>query len=181
MKYINQWSSTYLQPSGPGCRWTRRLSHRSGTAPVRNEDWNQLGCHRWSCIADQNGPDDLWLLILLLLCCFCALSSSAFLEIIMWKNRRRIPNSSCCCSCCTSQKPSHGDISETKHGIIDPLVPKRPEKIKKLNLGTFWLFGFLCDWATERPKGVKDEVKQAQRAATTNSGSRGAPRLLLNA
>ena len=27
-----------------------------------------------------------------------------------------------------SQKPSHGDISGTKCGIIDPLVSKRPEK-----------------------------------------------------
>ena len=26
-------------------------------------------------------------------------------------------------------KPSHGDISVTKRGIIDPLVSKRPEKI----------------------------------------------------
>ena len=39
----------------------------------------------------------------------------------------RIPNSSFCC-CCTSQKPSHGDISGTESGIIDPLVSKRPEK-----------------------------------------------------
>ena len=28
-----------------------------------------------------------------------------------------------------SQKPSHGDISGTKRGIIDPLVSKQPEKI----------------------------------------------------
>ena len=30
-----------------------------------------------------------------------------------------------------SQKPSHGDISETKRGIIKPLMSKRPEKIIK--------------------------------------------------
>ena len=29
---------------------------------------------------------------------------------------------------CPSQKPSHGDISGTKRGIIDPLVSKRSEK-----------------------------------------------------
>ena len=34
----------------------------------------------------------------------------------------RIPN-----SCCSSQKASHGNISGTKGGIIDPLVSKRPE------------------------------------------------------
>ena len=28
---------------------------------------------------------------------------------------------------CPSQKPSHGDISGTKRGIIDPLVTKRPK------------------------------------------------------
>ena len=43
----------------------------------------------------------------------------------------RMPNSSYYCS--SSQKPSHGDISGTKRGIIDPLVSKRPKKfwIKK--------------------------------------------------
>ena len=41
----------------------------------------------------------------------------------------RIPNS----SSCTSQKASHPDISETKSGIIDPLVSKRPEKFRILN------------------------------------------------
>ena len=30
-----------------------------------------------------------------------------------------------------SQKPSHGNISVTKRGIIDPLVSKRPEKVQK--------------------------------------------------
>ena len=29
----------------------------------------------------------------------------------------------------TSQKASSGDFSGTKHGIINPLVSKRPEKI----------------------------------------------------
>ena len=45
----------------------------------------------------------------------------------------RILNSSCCCSCCTCtlQKPSHGKISETKRGIIDQLVSKRPKKLYK--------------------------------------------------
>ena len=38
----------------------------------------------------------------------------------------RIHNS-CCCCCCSSQKASHGDISGTKRGIIDPLVTKRPK------------------------------------------------------
>jgi len=37
----------------------------------------------------------------------------------------------------SSQKPSHGDISVTERGIIDPLVSKRPkkssyQKIKKI-------------------------------------------------
>ena len=32
-----------------------------------------------------------------------------------------------------SQKPSHGDISRTKRGIIAPLVSKRPEEEKKKN------------------------------------------------
>ena len=42
----------------------------------------------------------------------------------------RIPNSSSYCYYYSlSQKPSHGDISGTKRGIIDPLVSKRPEKI----------------------------------------------------
>ena len=40
-----------------------------------------------------------------------------------------IPNSySFCCCYCSSQKASHGDISGTKRGIIDPLGSKRPEK-----------------------------------------------------
>ena len=38
----------------------------------------------------------------------------------------RIPISS---SPCMSQKPSHGNISGTKPGFIDPLVSKQPEKI----------------------------------------------------
>ena len=38
-----------------------------------------------------------------------------------------VPLSSCTCM---SQKPSHGDISGTKRGIIDLLVSKRPEKSK---------------------------------------------------
>ena len=47
------------------------------------------------------------------------------------------------------------------------------------------VFVFLCDfsaWVTrpESPKGVKDEVKQAQRAANLKSGPRGAPRLLVD-
>ena len=33
---------------------------------------------------------------------------------------------------CTPQKPSHGAISGTKSGIMDPLVSKH---------GTFWIFG----------------------------------------
>ena len=35
-----------------------------------------------------------------------------------------------------SQKPSSADISETKSGIIDPLVSKRPEKLTEKNSKT---------------------------------------------
>ena len=38
----------------------------------------------------------------------------------------RIPNSSS--PPAPSQKPSHGNISVTKRGIIDPLMSKQPEK-----------------------------------------------------
>ena len=48
----------------------------------------------------------------------------------------RMPNSS---YCCLSQKRSHGDISGTKRGIIDPLVSKRPEKILNKKLQDFFL------------------------------------------
>ena len=44
----------------------------------------------------------------------------------------RIPNSYCSCFYyCSSQKASSGDISETKRGIIDPLVSKQPGKNSK--------------------------------------------------
>ena len=53
----------------------------------------------------------------------------------------------------TSQKPPSADISETKSGIIDPLVSKQQEEEKSINNN--WrrknqdkrneIFGFLCD------------------------------------
>ena len=59
---------------------------------------------------------------------FCATSSS-LLQIPLYPTTR-IPNSSCCCCCCSSQKPSHGNISVTKHGIIQGVFFdwSRPEK-----------------------------------------------------
>ena len=62
----------------------------------------------------------------------------------------RIPNSS---SCCTLQKLSHDDISRAQE----------PSMVSNA-LSNHCTFA----WVTrpERPKDVKDEVKQAQRAAT---------------
>ena len=81
---------TYLQPSGPGCRWTRRLSRRSGTGPARNEYWNQFGRPPFSCIADQNGSDDWWLSILLLLCCLLLFRLLLFSKLKCEKEKEKV-------------------------------------------------------------------------------------------
>ena len=60
----------------------------------------------------------------------CHHRSCSWFKQQLWKNTCSILSlasrswSCCCCSCCCS---SHGDISGTKCGIIDPLVSKRPE------------------------------------------------------
>ena len=45
--------------------------------------------------------------------------------LMVYHPTNRIPNS---CTAAASQKASHGDISGTKRGIIDPLVSKLQEK-----------------------------------------------------
>ena len=88
------------------------------------------------------------------------------------------------------QKPSSADISETESGIIDPLVSKQQEekninnnwrrkiKTKEITLLDLFaiVFGYLLTHYPiiaplrgshgQRPKGVKDIFKQAQRVAT---------------
>ena len=46
-----------------------------------------------------------------------------------------------------SQKASHGDISGTECGIIDPLVSKRPEK--------FWIRKFKTKYIFLKKKKIK--------------------------
>ena len=93
-----------------------------------------------------------------------------------------------------SQKPSSANISETESGILDPLVSKQMDFFLSKLTKNYLVFRFLCDflvfsnalshhctvaWVTrpERPKGVRDEVKQAWRATSQKSGPNGAPRL----
>ena len=84
----------------------------------------------------------------------------------------RIPNS-CSCTCTSSsQKASHPNISETESGIIGGVkttgnIKKNDNNKNKLHKEALSNH-FANAWVTrpERPKGVKDAVKQARRAPT---------------